>query len=433
MISAHFLRRAGTACLAAAMVAGLSVASAPARADILFMSTQLRPIEEAQKMREVILKDFPGAVEFVPEDTGPFLNRIKAEGETGKVTVGVIGALHGDLPPVMQYLDSLDDVMAKLSGDRKFIPTFAKLGRLGTDRQVYVPWMQATYIMAASKEALDYLPVGTDLENLTYRQLKEWAKTITQATGERKLGFPAGPKGLMHRFLEGYLYPSFTGGVVRTFKSADARAMWAEFKELWQYVNPRSTSYDFMQEPLLAGEVWIAFDHTARLMNALREKPDQFVAFPAPSGPKGRGFMPVVAGLAIPKGTPDRAASAELIDYLTRPSTQLVTLREVGFYPIVETKLPEDLSAGVRLAAAAISAQAGADDALPSLLPVGLGSKGGEFNKVYRDTFQRIVIRGEDIGKALTTQAEKLAKIMQETGAPCWEPDAPSDGPCPVE
>ena len=433
MISAHFLRRAGTACLAAATVAGLSVASAPARAEILFMSTQLRPIEEAQKMREVILEDFPEAVEFVPEDTGPFLNRIKAEGETGKVTVGVIGALHGDLPPVMQYLDSLDDVMAKLSADRKFIPTFTKLGKLGTERQVYVPWMQATYIMAASKEALDYLPVGTDLDNLTYRQLKEWAKTITQATGERKLGFPAGPKGLMHRFLEGYLYPSFTGGVVRPFKSADARAMWAEFKDLWQYVNPRSTSYDFMQEPLLAGEVWIAFDHTARLMNALREKPEEFVAFPAPSGPKGRGFMPVVAGLAIPEGTPDRAASAKLIDYLTRPSTQLVTLREVGFYPIVDTKLPEDLPAGIRLAAAAISAQAGADDALPSLLPVGLGSKGGEFNKVYRDTFQRIVIRGEDIGDALATQAEKLAEIMQETGAPCWEPDAPSDGPCPVE
>ncbi len=30
-----------------------------------------------------------------------------------------------------------------------------------------------------------------------------------------------------------------------------------------------------------------------------------------------------------------------------------------------------------------------------ALLPVGLGAKGGEFNKVYFDTFQRIVLRGE--------------------------------------
>ncbi len=421
--------RAQAAAAVVALVAGIGTA----RGDILFMSTQLRPIEEAQKMREVILRDFPEEVEFVPEDGGPFINRIKAEGETGAVTVGVLGGLHGDFPPVLEHLDSLDDVLAKLEADRDFIATFVKLGKLGTDHQVYIPWMQATYIMAASRKALDYLPAGADLNRLTYDQLKAWAKAITEATGERKLGFPAGPKGLMHRFLQGYLYPSFTGGVVRTFRSDAAAAMWAEFRDLWQYVNPRSTSYDFMQEPLLAGEVWIAFDHTARLMNALKEKPDEFVAFAAPAGPRGRGFMPVVAGLAIPKGTPDREASVRLIDHLTRPATQVITLREVGFYPVVAVELGEELPAGVRLAAAAIDAQAGATDALPSLLPVGLGAKGGAFNKVYRDTFQRIVIRGEDIEEALARQAEKLAAIMRETGAPCWAPDAPSEGPCPVE
>lgn len=407
--------------------------SGPARADLLFLSTQLRPIEEAQKVRDVILKDFPEAVEFIPEETGPFLNRIRAEAEAGKVTVGVLGGLHGDFPPVLSYLDPLDDVFAKLDADRDFVPAFVQLGKLGTGNQMYVPWMQATYIMAANREALQYLPEGADLNSLTYGQLAAWGEAIREATGERKLGFPAGPKGLMHRFLQGYLYPSFTGGVVRTFRSEDAKAMWAAFREIWKSVNPRSTSYDFMQEPLLAGEVWVAFDHTARLMNALTEKPDQFVAFPAPAGPKGRGFMPVVAGLAVPKGTPDREASARLIDYLTQPSTQVVTLREVGFYPVVAAAIPEDLPAGIRLAADAIAAQSGSADALPSLLPVGLGDKGGEFNKVYRDTFELVVIRGRDIDDSLARQAEKLAAIMQETGAPCWAPDAPSDGPCPVE
>ncbi len=411
----------------------LFLAGGAARAEVVFMSTQLRPIEEAQKMREVILKDFPGEVEFVPEDGGPFVNRVKAEGESGKVTVGVLGGLHGDFPPILKYLDPLDDVLAKLDADRDFIPAFVELGRLGTDRQMYIPWMQATYIMAANRKALAYLPEGAELNSLTYEQLEAWAKAVHAATGERKLGFPAGPKGLMHRFLQGYLYPSFTGGVVRTFKSAEAEEMWGWFRGLWEHVNPRSTSYDFMQEPLLAGEVWIAFDHTARLMNALKEKPDEFVAFPAPAGPKGRGFMPVVAGLAIPKGTPDRDASVALIDHLTRPSTQIVTLREVGFYPVVKVALPEDLPAGIRLAAAAIDAQAGAPDALPSLLPVGLGAKGGAFNKIYRDTFRLIVIRGADIRGTLEAQAKKLEKIMQETGAPCWAPDAPSEGPCPVE
>ncbi len=82
-----------------------------------------------------------------------------------------------------------------------------------------------------------------------------------------------------------------------------------------------------MQEPLLSGDVWIAFDHIARVLDALRQKPDEFVAFPAPSGPKGRGYMPVLAGLAVAKGAPDPNGAAALIEYLTRPETQIATAR----------------------------------------------------------------------------------------------------------
>jgi multiple sugar transport system substrate-binding protein len=418
---------------AAVGIAALADGGASARADMVFLSNQLRPVEEAQKVRNVILKGFPDAVDFVPEDPGPFVNRIRAEARSGTVSVGLVGGQHGDLAAVAEHLEPVDDLMQKLAG-RNFAASFVELSRLGTGSHLYVPWMQATYIMAANRKALEHLPQGADLDSLTYAQLAAWGANIEKATGERKLGFPAGPKGLMHRFFEGYLYPSYTGGVVRTFKSPDAQTMWSEFAALWKHVNPRSTSYDFMQEPLLAEEVWVAFDHTARLMNALREKPDQFVAFPAPLGPKGRGFMPVIAGLSIPKGTPDRAASARLIEHLTSPEVQVLTLREVAFYPVVEVELPSgDLPEGVRMAGEAIRKQAQAADSLPSLLPVGLGAKNGEFDKVYRDTFQRIVIRGQDPADALETEGKKLASILEETKAPCWQPDRPSDGPCPVE
>jgi multiple sugar transport system substrate-binding protein len=188
-----------------------------------------------------------------------------------------------------------------------------------------------------------------------------------------------------------------------------------------------------MQEPLLAGEVWIAFDHTARLLEAFRQRPDDFVAFPAPAGPAGRGFMPVIAGLAIPKNAPQPEAAARLIGYLTEPAVQIESLKAVGFYPVIEVGLPNDLEPGIKLTAAAIDAQASAKDALASLLPVGLGEKGGELNKIYLDTFQLIVMRGADIKQTLSEQGEKLAQLMQETGAACWAPDQPSDGPCPVE
>jgi multiple sugar transport system substrate-binding protein len=57
----------------------------------------------------------------------------------------------------------------------------------------------------------------------------------------------------------------------------------------------------------------------------------------------------------------------------------------------------------------------------------------GEFNKVFLDTFQRIVLRGEPVRAVLDAQGAVLDAIMKETGAPCWAPDAPSAGACPVQ
>jgi multiple sugar transport system substrate-binding protein len=408
----------------------LGVASAQS---IVFLSTQLSPIEEAQAMRQEVLGDFSQQVEFIPEQAGAFIDRLLAEATSGRGTVDVIGTLHGDYPQLVQAnaVQPVTDIAQQL-GERGFTQVFMDLARLGTEEQYYVPWMQATYIMAANRQALEYLPEGVDINSLTYEQLTEWAANINEATGQRMLSFPAGPGGLLHRFSQGYLYPSFTNSVVQEFRSEAAAEMWQSFKDLWQHVNPRSTAYDFMQEPLLAGEVWIAWDHTARLLDALRQRPEDFVAFPAPAGPEGRGFMPVLAGLGVPANAPNPEAAAELIAYLTQPETQIETLRQVGFFPVVDVELPEDLPEGIQLAANAIAQQADADDALPSLLPIGLGALGGEFNKVYQDTFTRIVVRGEDIRRVLDAEAENLRRVINEAGAACWAPDAPSDGPCPV-
>jgi multiple sugar transport system substrate-binding protein len=95
--------------------------------------------------------------------------------------------------------------------------------------------------------------------------------------------------------------------------------------------------------------------------------------------------------------------------------------------------VPEDLPGGVKLEAEAVKKQSSASDALPSLLPVGLGAKGGEFNKVYLDTFERIVRKNEPAAQVLAEQGRTLQAIMNETGAACWAPDPPSTGPCQVK
>ncbi|WP_170369291.1 ABC transporter substrate-binding protein [Ruegeria arenilitoris] len=407
----------------------LALVTNVAQAEVLFWSTQAKPVEEAQAMREQVLSGFEGGVDYQPNDGGPWLTRLQAELQAGSGTIGVLGALHGDFSAMNpDDLVDLDDLGIASASD-----TFNELATLGAGSLQYIPWMQASYIMAANKEALQYLPEGADINALTYDQLIEWAANAHEAAGEPKFGFPAGPKGLKHRFFQGYLYPSYTNGVVRTFASDDAVTAWEKFRELWTHTNPASTNFSFMQEQLLSGDAWIVFDHTSRLAQAFNERPDDFVAFPAPAGPTGRGFMPVLAGVAIPKTAPDMEASKALVAYMMKPETQIATLRATNFFPVVAVDLPADLPPAVKAAGDAVAKMSGSADANPGLLPAGLGDKGGDFNRVYTDAFERIVLAGQDIRTVLDDQKGALEAIMQETGAPCWAPDAPSDGPCPVE
>ena len=257
--------------------------------DLVWLSTQLRPVQEAEKVRGVILADFPGLVDFVPDDEGPFHDRIAAEMQAGSGTVDVLGALHGNFSTMApeSQLQDLTALRASLASNG-IAEAYWDVAQLNTDQTYYVPWMQATYIVAANKKALEYLPDGADPNALTYDQYAEWAKNVYEATGEAKFGFPAGESGLLHRFFQGFLVPAFSGGVVTTFANDDSAAGWEWLVGMWPYVHPQSTTYNFMQEPLLSEEVWVAWDHVARLRDAFEALPDDFVALPVPAGPNGR-------------------------------------------------------------------------------------------------------------------------------------------------
>ena len=413
--------------LTALMAAALPMIPAAAQAEALFWSTQAKPVEESQAMREQVLAGFAGGVDYQGMDNGPWLTRIQAELQAGSGSIAVLGGLHGDLTGLEDGFMDLSAVDTNGIGD-----AMLALGSLGTDQQLYVPWMQATYLMAANRQALEHLPAGADLNALTYDQLIAWAAAVHEATGAPRFGFPAGPQGLSHRFFQGFLLPAYTGSTVTEFRSAEAVEAWGVFAELWSHTTPASTNYSFMQEPLLTGDVWIAFDHVARLADAFNQRPDDFVAFPAPAGPKGRAYMPVLAGLSVLKTAPDAAQSMALVDYMLRPETQIATLRATNFFPVKAVDMPDDMPASVQAFAPAIATMTGASDALPALLPMGLGDKGGQFSQIYTDTFEQIILAGRPVQDVLDTQAEALRALMVEAGAPCWAPDAASDGPCPV-
>src|SRR2546426_7553783 len=428
-----------TACSTTGTPSGGGGTGADQGKPFVFASTQFSPVTEQENMRKKILAAYQGAsVDFVTDQEPIILNRISAEAKAGgQGQIGLAGLENGQFSSLVAegYFEDLAKLADKHK-DKKIPQDMLALGKLGGSGQVYIPWMQATYFMVANKKALQYLPSGADVNALSYRQLIDLAKNITEKTGQRRYGFPLGAgttPGLIHRLIQGYFYPSYTGGLVTTFKSADAVTMWNDLKELWKYSNPQSTTYANLQEPMQAEEVWLGLDHAARLIEVLKAKPDEFIAFPAPAGPKGRYYMSVVIGLAIPKSTPNRAGSEALIDHLLKPETQLITLRENSFFPVVDVKLPDDLNKGLKLEADAVARQANSKDAKVVPLPVGLGAKGNDFNKAITDSFVRIVVKNEPIDAVLNEQAVLAQKAITDANAKCWGPDGPSSGPCQVK
>lgn len=400
---------------------------------VRFVSTQFNTADESVRFREILAGY--GDVEFIGQEETPLLDLMAAEAATGEGTIDVVGALHGSFPTLgdQNHLINLNGLLREIDVESDVVDDFAEFGRLGTpNTQYYIPWMLATFIMTANVRALPYLPEGADINALTWDEFAAWSKNIYEATGEAKIGFPI--DGLMHRFIQGYLYPSFTGGMVTTFRSPEAAAMFEFMRDdLWPYVHKDSLTYSFMQDPLLSEDVWIAFDHVARLVDAFNERPDDFVAFPAPAGPVGRGYMGIIVGLAIPQNAPNPDGAEDLIRYLLSPAAQGQILKDLGFYPVINNLNFTSLPAGVIKEAQAVTAMTSAPDAIASLSPVGLGDRANDVNQVYRDTFLRIVIDGEAIETVLAEEASELQAILSITDVPCWLPDPPSEGACQVE
>jgi multiple sugar transport system substrate-binding protein len=329
-------------------------------------------------------------------------------------------------------LEDLTPLLRRLQQDRRFPRALLDTARFGTDRPYFIPWLQATYMMVVNKKALPYLPAGADVNHLTYEQLIAWGQNIEGATGQKLIGLPAdlnGPRGgLVYRFLQGYAYPSFTGTTLIGFRSPDAVQMWQTLQRLWAVTNQLSTTYTNMQDPLTTGEVWVAWDHQARLGTALADN-QHFLAVPAPTGPKGLGYMSAVVGLAIPKNSPNAHGAEALIDWLTRPQQQAAASASLSFSPVVH---------GVALSGAP-SAESGVAsiyqsdrEGLESVPPAGLGSSADDFTSVYQDTFARIILHGEDIPTVLNEEAGHLQKLLDGTHARCWSPDPSSRGPCQI-
>jgi len=410
------------------LVISMLLTSAVFAGEVLnFVSTQMEPAAEQKFAKGVLLKGFTDETgieaEFITMPTyHDMFIRVSAEVEAKKVTISLVCDLHSGLD-LMNAKGLYDDLAGIALPNRTFIKALEDYSVMA-GRKVYVPLMQATYVMIVNKKAFEYLPAGLTAEDVTgasgkwsYDALLSWSKNLNEAFKGPKLGFPMGPGGLWHRFLHGYIYPSYTGYQAAKFDSMYALALWKYLGDLLPFVHPASSTWAAMDEPLLKEEILIAWDHTARVKNALIEKSEDFAVVPVPRGPKGRGYITVAVGLAIPVNAPQKDNAIKLIDYLTKPDVQVKILENVGFFPIVKEAEGAIPVGPLKILATGVLAQSGAADSVMVMIP-SLGAKGGEFTNTYRDVFTKIVVEGADMVTTVTEAADKLRAIFEEVGVP---------------
>ena len=82
---------------------------------------------------------------------------------------------------------------------------------------------------------------------------------------------------------------------------------------------------------------------------------------------------------------------------------------------MVKAEVPPDTEPGLKLAVAAVERMQSAKDALPALLPTGLGEYAGEFDMVFLDAFKLIVLRGQNPAAVLDSEREVLNRLLIET------------------
>ncbi len=80
---------------------------------VVFLSTQFTPLEEAGKFRTILKNSYPGQVDFVTSDPGPFTDQVRTAVQTKSGRISLLGALHGQLAPVAKDLDPLEAVIAQ--------------------------------------------------------------------------------------------------------------------------------------------------------------------------------------------------------------------------------------------------------------------------------------------------------------------------------
>lgn len=338
------------------------------------------------------------------------LKRAEVQTATGNNTTDIVIAYASYFDQWVNngYVEDLTGVVDGWT-DRTFSPGINNMA-VFDGKQYFVPIGSDVYLLCANVEAMQYLPGGADVQNLTWEQFADWAVAIAEGEGEGKLAVTGVPeKSLIYQV--GAITLSYGGGFPDVSSDAAVQA-WEIMVEMRNAFTPTVSTYDDLVAPMKRGEAWLTWAHVANVGDIYKSNPSQYVVAPVPSGPAGKGSIAGTQGFGIPVGSPNREMAIELIEYMTRPDIMVKLAKGAGGWipPVSEAVAALGDEAQDEVIKMAIDVM---DNGVLSFIPptYTAGGNWGQIKRVYDDIAAKFFADGRVDRAYLTEMQEKIESL----------------------
>ena len=338
------------------------------------------------------------------------IKRAKLQKETGNISIDLIISHTGDMPNWVKN-DYVQDITEEANGftDRTFIPAFNTETKFD-GKTYYLPMAADVYLLLANVKAMDYLPKGYNVEELTWEQYANWSNAIREGSGSGKTvatGIPM--KTLLYQV--GAVTLSY-GGSFPDVTSEGARKAWDIYGQISEDFIRSVKNVDDIIGPMRRGEAWLTVLHNAKAGQVYASNETGYIIAPTPMGSAGRGSIAGAYGVGLMNGAPNEEAAKKVMEFLTRPETQIKLSKGAGgFIPPVEEALallgdePEDQVIRQAMAVLENGALSGTN-----------ASKIVDFaalKEVYDRLFDKILTNGEVTDADLEKAGKELDKLIK--------------------
>ncbi len=390
----------------ALFIVGLSIAVF-AEDRVVLSSRLWSPPHEQEFVINEVLKPFEEEnnvkVVFQIVDDNTLLDRAKVQQETGNVSTDVVIAYCQRMPEWVAagYVEDLTELASGWK-DRTFSKGFDSM-TIFDGKRYFVPIGADVYLLAANKKALQYLPEGADVQNITWEQVVDWSIAMAKGEGEGKHAVTGVPqKALIYQY--GGVILSY-GGEFPTINSPEALKAWELLVKMKDAYTPTVLTYDSLIEPMKRGEAWLTIAHNANVGDIYNSNPSQFVIAPAPKGPAGIGSVAGTSGFAIMKDAPNKELAIKLVEYMTRPDIQLKIAKGAGgFIPPVDEAiglLGDDTQDEVIQKSLHVM-----NNGVLSFIPPIYGPNWGSVKLVYDEAFKKLILGDGTVDNAYLDEAQ---------------------------